>query len=606
MGQLNRIWPRACTHAQLLLRRFGQPAICWRVWLLIFVGPVTLLCSADGAFAQAGDGADSVAPTDTGGSAAAPVADEEAQRLGAELAHRAATIPLPEAADLIRRGADVNAIDMEGWTALSRASKAGRVYLLEMLLGAGADPLRAIDPYNLGRSTPLHWAAYSGSTEAVELLVASGVPVDLRDGYNATALIGSSDDAAMIEKLVELGADINARDVMGYSCLHYCVLYTGEDNRSSSADETQGTEVARLLVGLGADINSGNTETETPLHLAAINGYVPMLKALLELGADVNSTNGHGNTPLHYCGKYGTRESAELLRQHGARIDDIYAAATVNDAERAAELIEIGVNIDVVDWQGETPLQWAVRMGSIDVAVLMIERGAGLSQHELNRALIDACREDQARMVNALLGAGADPAVEGPDGSTALHAAAAGRQLEVIELLLRWGAPPDVPDARGRTAMHIAAWRNFSDVLELLAAGGGSVEALDEESRRPLHYAADGPGVDAITLLIALGANPAPTNSRGATPLHELATESYNNFSEAAAYINAAMLLIEAGAEVNFEDQRGFRPLDYAMPSKTMTSGQNAAFIEFLREQGAENSPAWEANPTGLHTEPYM
>jgi len=122
-------------------------------------------------------------------------------------------------------------------------------------------------------------------------------------------------------------------------------------------------EVARLLLGYGADANALDINNRTPLHCASNGlGFVGVARVLLEHGVDANARDVNNLTPLHIassalCGEYGSsfsvvpRAIAQLLLQYGS---DIHAR----------------------DDQGKTPFMRATDKGYYDVMQLLLEHGA--------------------------------------------------------------------------------------------------------------------------------------------------------------------------------------------------------------------------------------
>jgi len=140
-------------------------------------------------------------------------------------------------------------------------------------------------------------------------------------------------DLKKVRKLVEEGADVNARDNIGYTPLHYAASYGHLD-------------VARLLLEEGADVNARDNAGWTPLHWAAAYGHVDVARLLVERGADVNARDNIGYTPLHYAASYGHLDVARLL-------------------------IESGADINARDDRGRTPLDLAKELGREEVVKLL-------------------------------------------------------------------------------------------------------------------------------------------------------------------------------------------------------------------------------------------
>ena len=105
--------------------------------------------------------------------------------------------------------------------------------------------------------TPLHWAA------------------------------GHSPDPDVITFLLEAGADVKARNGLGYTPLHWAAAF------SSNPD------VITTLIKAGANVNARDGSGRMPLHSAGANSNPDIIIALIRAGADVNARSKWGNTPLH-------------------------------------------------------------------------------------------------------------------------------------------------------------------------------------------------------------------------------------------------------------------------------------------------------------------
>ena len=182
---------------------------------------------------------------------------------------------------LIETGADVNAKDKDGGTALMYAARNGHTKTVEKLIELGAD-VNSKDKFG---GTALIWVARNGRTENVEKLVELGADVNARDNGGWTALHWAAGHTETVEKLVELGADVNARDKSGWTAL----MHAASNGRTKTVEK---------LVELGADVNAKDKDGNTALIWAARNGCTETMKKLIELGADVNARDKSGWTAL--------------------------------------------------------------------------------------------------------------------------------------------------------------------------------------------------------------------------------------------------------------------------------------------------------------------
>ena len=166
---------------------------------------------------------------------------------------------------LLARGADVNATDKYGRTALHKAAAKGYKDIANLLINKKAR-LEATGKY--GR-TALHEAVKSGHVEIVKLLLAKGADVNVTNEYGNTALHRAA--------------------AKGYK------------------------DIANLLLAKGADVDATDNDGWTALHWAANIGFADIVKALVIAGADVNVTNNDGWTALDWAIANGDTKIVEAL-----------------------------------------------------------------------------------------------------------------------------------------------------------------------------------------------------------------------------------------------------------------------------------------------------
>src|SRR5262249_45459009 len=102
-----------------------------------------------------------------------------------------------------------------------------------------------------------------------------------------------------------------------------------------------GPEIARILLDAGADPNARDPEpgSETPLHWAASSDDVDVAAALIDGGADLETPDGSIGTPLDNAVGYACWHVARLLEQRGARVDKLWHAAALGMLDRLEQLL---------------------------------------------------------------------------------------------------------------------------------------------------------------------------------------------------------------------------------------------------------------------------
>src|SRR2546422_858855 len=211
-----------------------------------------------------------------------------------------------ESADLLlHAGADVNARNDLGATPLWAASQNGSEPMVRRLLAAGANPNTAL----LLGETPIMVAARSGAPAVVELLVAKGANVNARAARGQTALMWAvaQKHPEVVKVLLAHGADIRARsdswsEVMAVSPHGYLeynrAIPRGNETALMFAARVDDLASAKLLVAAGADVNDEDAWGVSAVVLAAHSGFTDLVEFLLDKGANANADKA-GFTALH-------------------------------------------------------------------------------------------------------------------------------------------------------------------------------------------------------------------------------------------------------------------------------------------------------------------
>ena len=170
-------------------------------------------------------------------------------------------------------------------------------------------------------------------------------------------------DAARVRELLNEGADVNVRetssDRLQYTPLHWAA-YLGD------------WEIGEMLLFAGAEIEAEDPWYSTPLYLAAEQAHADFARKLIAEGAQVNVTSEMlGYTPLHRAawGPVSFLRNAVDGNSSKADIDENYR-------QIVGMLLEKGAEVNVLDNDGETPLDHAIENGTEEIVALLRKYGA--------------------------------------------------------------------------------------------------------------------------------------------------------------------------------------------------------------------------------------
>ena len=471
---------------------------------------------------------------------------------------------------LLKGGADVNAAQGDGMTALHWAAQKGDDGLVRMLLAAGAN-VRATT--RIGGYTPMHLASQAGHDKVVAALVAAGAAVDLKTTTGASALMlaARSGSVETATRLVENGADVNAAEATyGQTAL----MVAAGLNRA---------EVVKYLLSHGADA----TVASKVVDLNALTAPVDFDPVSGQVGQQQAAAPAAANRPKDVPGLTRPYRYNELIGAQGG-LAPLHFAARQGAAQAVAALVEGGVAVNQPSpGDKATPLLVALINGHFDVAAYLLDHGA------------DANLVSDAGVspLYATLNVQWAPIAAYPQPRA--HLQQSRTYLDVMRLLIEKGADPNQRlkrkvwyssynfdqssvDEIGATPFWRAAYAADVEAMKLLVAAGAdpAISTMKPMARR---FPGEGGGEDRSGLV------PVPVGGPNVTPLQAAAGVGYgfgfaansHHFAESGMLPAVKYLVEDTGADVNAVDADGNTAVHHAA-----ARGDNAMIL-YLVSKGA-------------------
>ncbi|XP_060660122.1 LOW QUALITY PROTEIN: kinase D-interacting substrate of 220 kDa [Drosophila nasuta] len=332
--------------------------------------------------------------------------------------------------EFLSRGADVQAEDLDNWTALLCATRNGHFDVVQLLLDHGAE----IEHRDMGGWTSLMWAAYRGHTDLVRLLLDKGADGNAHGNYHLGALLWAAGRGFkdIVELLIQRGAKVNVGDKYGTTALVW-------------ACRRGNVEIVDTLLKAGSNVDTAGMYSWTPLLVAASGGHTDCVSSLLEKKPNVNALDKDGMTALCIASREGSQDIA-------------------------AALIAAGAYINIQDRGGDTPMIHAVKGGHRTVVEALLKKHADVDIQGKDRktAIYTAVEKGHTQIVKMLLSTNPDLESSTKDGDTPLLRAVRNRNLEIVHMLLDRKAKVTASDKRGDTCLHIAMRARSKAIVEAL------------------------------------------------------------------------------------------------------------------------------------------
>lgn len=361
-----------------------------------------------------------------------------------------------------------------GGLALEWAAKLGKVALVHLLLDRGAD----IDACDQQGCTALHYGASMNREEVVRLLLRKGAMRHIVGRSGETPL-----DVAMVHRNLDIslmlleGTDVTIKYQQGRTALHIAAEYPIEDVSAT---------IVESFLKKGADVGAAYSRGITPIYYAVLLGNEKVVKLLLDAGAWTHQRPYH-NPIIRDAIRNNHYDIARLLLETAPanfletqRTTPLHRAVEFSphaDIALVKLVLDKGTPIDAADCSGKTALHLAAKYGYLDVVELLLERGADI--HILDNYLSDA-----------LIHAAAKPTRSSNGEYIGLRdRGATSNMLQIARLLLKSGANINTQDNRGKTAMHYAVSTGGLAMVELLLEFGSDLSLVDSGKQTPLETA---------------------------------------------------------------------------------------------------------------------
>eukprot|EP00919_Chromeraceae_sp_WS-2016_P033014 GHVR01078058.1.p1 GENE.GHVR01078058.1~~GHVR01078058.1.p1 ORF type:complete len:993 (+),score=183.42 GHVR01078058.1:31-2979(+) len=438
---------------------------------------------------------------------------------------------------LVKNGANLNIPDNEGATPIILTCKNGNIKMTEYFIKTITADITHTDNY--GRNS-LHYASHRGVLDQVDMLIYGGIDVNTVDKWKGTALQYSIDGPGIVTvttRLLCADADVNIADDMGRAPIHFISKH-------------QHTDIARLILEGGANVDTKTHSGETPLLIAVREGNDVMVKFLIENNADVTIQDIYGRSCLHAAVSLGNclkkhQHMLEKLCEAGgdANARDAWGASPIHLSTRQCipSLLRCGANIYATDKLGLSALHYAMKSNThskddiIQTTEILTTNANDLynMRDKFGRTALLLGLLTGVEEVLVIL-AKSDMSITDDNGDSILHYASRGGDLGNMNHALENAAAKGVEFSHqnysGLTVLHSVGKTGRSDILMSIISKGhlnlkSYINSIDKDGNTALHLACLNNNLVVAILLLSIGADINIKNTEGKTP-SDLALES--------------------------------------------------------------------------------
>ncbi|XP_026668221.1 serine/threonine-protein phosphatase 6 regulatory ankyrin repeat subunit A isoform X2 [Ceratina calcarata] len=399
----------------------------------------------------------------------------------------------------------------------------------------------------------------------------------------------------LLDRMIELGADVGARNNDNYNVLHIAAMYSRED------------VVKLLLSKRGVDpYATGGPRQQTAVHLVAsrqTGTATSILRALLAAaGRDIRlKVDGKGKIPLllaveagnqSMCRELLSQQAPDQLRATTPTGDSaLHLAARRRDIDMVRILVDYGAVVDMQNGDGQTALHIASAEGDETLVKYFygVRASASITDHQDRTPMHLAAENGHASIIELLADKFKASIFERTkDGSTLMHIASLNGHSECATMLFKKGVYLHMPNKRGARSIHTAAKYGHVGIISTLLQRGEKVDATTNDNYTALHIAVENAKPAVVETLLGYGAE---VHVRGGklreTPLHIAARVPDGD--------RCALMLLKSGAGPNLTTDDGQTPVHVA------ARHGNLATLKLLLEDGGDPMFKSKNGETPLH-----
>ncbi|KAL7287520.1 hypothetical protein TKK_0018351 [Trichogramma kaykai] len=340
----------------------------------------------------------------------------------------------------------------------------------------------------------------------------------------------------MVQKFIEQGVDVNIAHAKFWAKYPLFLAICSKNEK-----------VVEMLLKHGANPNASDNLGSTCLNRAIIQGDVKIVEILLKNKADPNILDKNGRASLHEASQGRSAEIFEMLLKERANpniFDESgktplhyllsHDSFTLEVLKRVEILLENGADANIFCKNRMSSLEnWHFNFDStlVEILILLFKHGATLfkSEEYYLSYIIDWTENEKClELLELFLQKGANPnARDLMIGDTLLNRAISRYRYGPIRVLLDYGADPNIVDINGKTPLFRAVENGNFQLVRLLTVKGADPNKFNGICETPLHKAIVLEHLECVALLLLYGADQNVQRYDGKSSL-EIALDNYN------------------------------------------------------------------------------